>query len=329
MQKIQIVEEMTSINKVELLSFRPIPGFSSPHVQTILGTFSKTETPPPSTPFIVLLDDGDSIYCEISTPPSWTPNQKTILMIHGMGGSHEASYMVRIGGKFYRKGYQVVRVNLRGCGAGLHLARRPYHGGSSQDVLNVLQALHKQNPLSPVILLGFSLGGNIALKLAGELSSDHSFLFERMMAVCPPIDIAHTIHLLSRFRNKLYHRYYVRGLRKLCSHWLGNRKISSITDFDNAVTAPCWGFEDAQDYYQQCSSYLFLPRIRNTCHILFSRDDPFIDYRHVLQKFHSPSIKIWLSQYGGHMGFLGWAGKEHRYYWLDSFLLDWIVRPLE
>lgn len=315
---------MVHKQSVEHLFFEPPFGLSSPHVQTVLGCFFPSGSPPPSEPLIIPLADGDSLCCEVSTPPSWQPSQKTIVMVHGLGGSHNSCYMVRISRKLYQAGYRVVRTNMRGCGSGEKLAHRPYHGGVSDDVLTILQALKKQYPSSPIILMGFSLGGNIALKLLGEMEGAAIPLIHSTIAVCPPVDLAQTAALLSRPINRMYHQYYIRNLEQQTRRWINGDPFTSLYDFDSKVTTKQWGFKGAFDYYQQCSSRFLLDKIQNPCQILFAADDPFIDYNSGLSKPLPSNVKVWLSPYGGHMGFLGWTGREHYYFWLDNLLLTWL-----
>ncbi len=311
---------------LEKVIFRPLPGLASPHAQTVLACFSKGGIEPPSTPLVVPLADGDSLYCQLSTPLSWKEPQRTIVLIHGLGGSHKSSYMVRLARKLYQNGERVLRVNLRGNGPNAHLAKRPYHGGTSDDLLSVLQILKQQHPDSPLYLLGFSLGGNVSLKLAGELGEAGPALIKQIITVCAPIDLTRTLSLLMQPRNHLYQRYYVRGLRKLGARWLNNQRVRSILEFDDAVTAPQWGFKDGADYHQKCSSYSLFPQIQVDCCLLFAEDDPFIDYRPILHTSLPASMKLWLTPYGGHMGFLGWTGREHRYFWMDKFLIDFLQK---
>jgi predicted alpha/beta-fold hydrolase len=140
------------------------------------------------------------------------------------------------------------------------------------------------------------------------------------------IDLAQTVDLLSNHSNRFYNRYYLRGMKKVGARWTGTQSFISIPDFDNAVTAPQWGFRDAFDYYLQSSSRSLLPHIRHSCDIVFAADDPFVDYRCLSDVSLHSSTQIWLSQYGGHLGFLGWAGREHGYFWLDKLIQNWISK---
>jgi uncharacterized protein len=130
--------EISTTQPVAYLPFQPLIGLSSPHIQTLMACFSPSGTPPPSTQLIVPLEDNeDDLFCEVSTPHTWKPDNKTIILLHGLGGSHSSPYMVRFSRKLYSAGYRVIRVNMRSCGPGHTLARRPYHGGISSDVLTL------------------------------------------------------------------------------------------------------------------------------------------------------------------------------------------------
>lgn len=309
---------------VEYLPFKPLIGLSSPHVQTILGSFSLPGNPPPTTPLIVPLDDADSIYCEISTPESWQESQKTVVMLHGLGGTAQSNYMIRMARKLYETGYKVVRVNMRGSGPGSKFAKLPYHGGSSGDVFAVIQVLKQKTPTSPIILLGFSLGGNIALKLSGELGREGLSYLQSTIAICSPIELKKSIMMLMRPENVLYHRYYLKQLTMQGNPWTRGIKFSNLFEFDTHVTAPTWGFANVDEYYTQSSCRQYLSSIKNPCYILLTDDDPFVDSQHIQEIPLPPDMRLFMCHNGGHMGFLGWAGMEHRYLWMDQLLLDWI-----
>jgi predicted alpha/beta-fold hydrolase len=309
---------------IECLPFSPALGLHSSHIQTLLGSLGNGGTPPPSRQLLIPLEERDLLSCEESIPPQWTPSKKIIVLVHGLAGSHASGYMVRLGGKFYKKGYRVIRVNLRGCGSGKGLTQRPYYGGVSHDIFKVLELLKQRCPEAPVVIIGFSLGGNIVLKLAGELGEMASKFLYRTIAVCPPVHLGRTVHLLDHPSNRLYKRYYLKHLKRQVHPWTGARKIESGFEYDTHIIAPHWGFRNAEDYYAKCSCQFFIPQIRHSCYVLFTEDDPFIDYRPILNMQIPPSVKISLSPHGGHMGLLSWTGWEHRYFWLDQLLHSWV-----
>ena len=289
-----------------------------------MACFAPVGTPPLSLPLIVPLPDGDCLHCEISTPTSWKPSDKTIVLVHGMGGNQDSPYMVRLSRKFQAAGYRTVRVNLRACGNGDGLAKRPYHGGVSNDIFEVIKLLKQLSPETPITLIGFSLGGNIVLKLAGELGEKAASYLETTIAVCAPVDLANTAAILSSPANLLYNRYFMYNIELQTQRWTQGKSFSTMYEFDKLVTAPLWGFDGPQDYYKKCSSLSVLPNIAHTCHLIYAADDPFIDYKVCLTARLPDCVHVWLSEHGGHMGFIGWTDEEHRYYWLDRALLDCI-----
>ncbi|MCE2983645.1 MAG: alpha/beta fold hydrolase [Parachlamydia sp.] len=311
---------------IENLDFHPFPGLASPHLQTLLGTFSWGGEAPPSRQKIVSLGDGDALSCEISTPPDWDVGDKSLILVHGLGGSHASNYMVRLSRRFYQAGHRVVRINLRGSGSGRSHAQLPYHGGASLDVLKVLKQIKNETPASELVLIGFSLGGNIALKLAGEMDESPDLL-KHVIAVCPPIDLSNTVERLSLKSNLLYHRYFLNLLRPTAKKWATNYStIANMYDFDSHVTAKIWGFKNADDYYRYSSSCYCLPTIRPPCQILFAKDDPVIDHQCIFNTSLSPSTKVYLSNKGGHLGFIGQTPKRRMTFWLDSILEKWVAK---
>ena len=160
-----------------------------PHLLIFAGhLFSRTE--------YVHLPDHDWLAMEVTTPPSWKPGELTVVMVHGLCGSHKSPYQVRMARKLAAKGIRAIRVNLRGCGSGRGLARNPYSAGCSNDIRCALEQIKFEAPESPILLMGFSLGGNIVLKLAGELGSNA--LIERVIAVSPPADLVSSMKLIEQ-----------------------------------------------------------------------------------------------------------------------------------
>lgn len=304
------------------LHFRPFPGLASPHLQMFLASYCPPGAEAPSLPLTVHLNDGDQLSCQVSTPTAWQPYDGTIALLHGLGGSHSSPYMVRMSRKFYQRGKRVVRINLRGCGSGAGLNQKTYTSGDSQDITTVLELLKMQEPLSPIRLIGFSLGGNILLKMAGELGDKASRLIEGIGAVCPTLDLYQTVQKVSQGSNRLYQHYYLKQILKQGARWIGKQKIRSVQEFDEKITVPLWGYASTQDYYAQCSSLAFIPEIRVPCYLLFADDDPFIDYRMLSQVKLNSATKALLTMHGAHMGFIGSDDLKRGPFWLDQFLLD-------
>ena len=320
------------MNATNVLPFRPLPLIRGPHSQTIAAVFRLAGEPPSKTKRVTL-DDGDELAVEISTPPEWRPEAPTVVLIHGLCGCQRSAYLVRMTRKLYNRGVRAVRMNLRGCGSGRGLARRPYHSGCSGDALCVLNALREDAPASPTSLVGFSLGGNIALKLAGELEARGPELLQSVIAVCPPSDLEACCALLESPSNRFYNWHFVSILRQNAADLhrlfpsLGPVELPkrlTLRQFDELYTAPQCGFEDAADYYRRASSAQFVPRIAVPTTILFANDDPVIDTT-VFDDTPLPrNVDVVRVANGGHLGFLGIPGSPGGYRWLDSQLLGWL-----
>jgi len=317
-------------------AFRPLPCLTHPHLQTIVAAKFTWSREPPSTTHLVALSDGDKIALEVSTPREWQPHDPTVVLLHGLCGCHRSPYMQRLAHKCWRSGLRAIRMNLRGCGSGRGLARHPYHSGRSADVLAVLESLLRTTPQSPVTLIGFSLGGNLVLKLAGELSAAVPDNLQHVIAVCPPADLIACSRLLQQPANRFYNRYFT---RLLCAEVIDRHSRFpdllhpdlpaelSLYAFDEYYTAPQCGFRDALDYYRQCSAAPLVPRLTVPCHILFAADDPLIDARVFDGVALPPNVRVIRTRYGGHLGFLGRPGGAAGYRAMDAQLLVWITAP--
>ena len=221
---------------------------------------------------------------------------------------------------------------MRGCGSGKGLAKHIYHSGRSEDVFEAIKALKTSHPQSPIVLIGFSLGANIVLKLAGELGSlAHPFL-NGVIAISPPVDLYSSIKMLGDPKNAIYEKYFYRLLRN--DVYYRHKKFNlkpvdlprdlKIYEFDQMYTAPHCGFRDAQDYYSKCSSSQFVEDIAIPCKILLSEDDPIISSSSLDNLKLPDQVTVFKTKKGGHMGYLGKRAGQKGFYWLDSLLIDWI-----
>jgi len=306
------------------LKFRPFPGTSSFHLQMILSQFALNGKAPASETVSIDLKDGDKLACEISCHESIDVNTPTVVLVHGLGGSSQSGYLIRLSRKFHIRGYRTVRVNLRGSLSGMGVSSRPYNAGTSDDLFEVLKYVKQQYPDSPLILIGFSLGGNISIKLAGELGEQAQNYIDYMITVGTTIDLYHSIECISKISNWLYHRYYLWYLLQQSEEWLPKEPICSLYEFDDLVTAPHWGYRNAMHYYETCSSCHYMNKVLVPARFLFAEDDPFIDYELLLNIKIPANVSVYLTEKGGHMGYFGWAGKEHGFNWLDRLLLEWV-----
>ncbi|MCH9613734.1 MAG: hypothetical protein SP1CHLAM54_07430 [Chlamydiia bacterium] len=316
----------------KMFDFTPFPLIRGAHGQTIFGTLFCFERTPQAKTELVELPDGDKIACEVSTPLKWTPFDQTVIMLHGLCGSHESGYLLRMTRKLTKAGIRAVRMNMRGCGSGRGHAKQVYHSGRSDDVYQVIKYFKEQDPHSEISLIGFSLGGNVVLKLAGELNVHGCSLLKQVIAVCPPINLHKTVLRLDTKVNRFYRNYFLKALRAgiVDRHKrftdlppLDLPEDVTFYEFDELYIARESGFKSAVDYYTKCSSGQMIPYIMVPTKILFAEDDPIVDSRDVLDSELPEAVEVYGTKNGGHMGFLGSLLHQGGFHWMDYILMKW------
>jgi len=314
--------------------FHPLPFLRNPHLQTIAGFLWKGRPFRKPTHHALLdLGDGDQLVLHDSVPPQWHDGDPVALLVHGMGGNSTSGYVQRVSGRLFRHGVRPVRIDMRGTGAGFGLAEGFYHGGRSDDLRLALLEMRTWAPHSPLWLVGFSLGGNLALKLAGEAANDVVPGLERIVAIAPPIDVVRCSDLISQPHNRIYDRFFARKLLSLArvrqSHYPEPplpefpRRLS-MRDFDDLFTAPRCGFAGVTEYYEQSSSMPLIPKIAVPTLIIAARDDPFVVAASFDELLPSPHIRVEVHAHGGHLGFLGHDG-DGGIRWLEARLVRWLM----
>jgi predicted alpha/beta-fold hydrolase len=316
------------------LNFTPLPLLTSGKWQTILGSFGAFRTAPSSKEINILLPDGDTLVCKVSVPKNESQIKGIVLLLHGLAGSENSRYLLRISRRLIDLGYITMRINLRGCGAGQGLAKRLHYAGGSKDLITVADRIHQEFGSLPLQLVGFSLGGHILLKYLGELGDNIPPQLVQSIAVCPAVDPANTVKLFALPRNQLFEKSFVKELVDLVkvteSAYPEITKTTfpeklSLYKFDDLYIAPKWGFKDADDYYNQCKASKFIPLIKSPCRILYSMDDPIVDPKTFDQIVHSENVRLYSTTYGGHMGFLGFHGKGWNIRWMDEQVVKWLT----
>lgn len=314
--------------------FRPLPLLGNPHVQTVLSTWLRgpevsLETREATVPLV----DGDRLMLHDTIPAGWQPGGRIAVLVHGLGGSHRSSHLQRLAVRFLQHGMRIVRLDLRGTGRGMPLARKAYHGGCSDDLRAAACEVHRWSPTSPLVLAGISLGGNIVLKLAGEAATDPVPKLEQVVAIAPPIDLTSCARLLARPRNRLYERHFLYTLMaqlRQRQRFFPDLPViqfphrPTLRTYDDVYTASHWGFRDAADYYRRASSLPLLSRIAVPALILTAEDDPFIAVEPFRELRVPDHIKIHILKCGGHLGFLGWDGAGG-IRWAEHRVAEWIL----
>lgn len=323
-----------------MLLYRPHPILKSGHLQTMLVGLVPGQRPANQTISRTLdLEDGEQMMVHEELGPTLASNSPLVILVHGLGGDHSAPYLERIAYQVRRRQRHVWRVDLRGSGKGFELAWRPAHAGASHDLLAVLNFARQTYPQSPIFLVGFSLSGNIVLKLLGELGQGvhgetiDAFGISEAIAVAPPMDLNDCANNMDRFSRKLYTRYYIRALerqasrkRDLFEQWRMRPcqpAVKTIRQFDERYTAPLAGFRDTVDYYSSCSSLPWLPHIRTTTEILLDRHDPIVTWQSHLKASYDPMwVKFNHTSYGGHMGYFGLDNQRRPIRWLEYYIIE-------
>jgi uncharacterized protein len=303
----------------ETRRFKPRRWLSGGHVQT-LASFLITrrfQVPAPEERLIEVVP-GVEVLCHCH----WQADRAralTIVIVHGLEGSSESQYMLGITEKALAAGMNVIRYNQRNCGGTDALAPVLYHSGLSSDVAAVAREVIARDRVSRLALVGFSMGGNIVLKLAGEWGSEKQAppQFCAVAACCPAIDLSASSDTLHQFSNRLYEKYFLRALhrrmkqkaRLFPDHFDAGRLrgIRSLREFDDKVTAYYCGFSGVGDYYDRASAAHGIDKIAVPTLILHAANDPFIRITAQTRKkiLANKNITFVETDDGGHCAFVG------------------------
>ena len=322
-----------------LTPFKPHAGLSNGHLQTIIGNYL------PRPPFqlksveeIVEVDpaDGSRVLCHCNWQPEPERAQRlTVILVHGLEGSSNSRYIQGIAARAWAAGFNVIRMNMRNCGGTDALTPTLYHSGFSGDVGAVIRHFTADFGLERVALVGYSMGGNLVLKLAGEWG--HRPPLCAVAAVCPAIDLAAGADALHEPLNRGYEWNFLRGLRaRYARKWalfplqyaspaeIG--PVRSIREFDHKIVARYCDFRDADDYYYRSASARVIDQIAVPTFILQAKDDPFIRLfpETLTRLLANPNITFVETAHGGHCAYLGRdAGDE--IHWAEAAVIKFLT----
>jgi predicted alpha/beta-fold hydrolase len=293
--------------------FRPALWLRGPHAQTIgPALFPAAAIRGPVETIDVPVAAGTRVRVALTQPK--TGPRGTLLMIHGLGGSAESGYMRRTAVLALERGWAVARLNLRNCGGTEALSETLYNAGQSDDADAALSALEDKGLPRPHVLLGFSLGGNIAMRYAGL--SGGACRADAVAGINPPVDLTLCVAAIERAENALYNAYFTRGLcaqlrrirrvRDVLGPRASLRTIRGIRAFDELFTAPDAGYRSAADYYRGASAGPVLSGIRRPALILSAQDDPFVPVAMFdAHRAASTALRFSHPHTGGHCGYWG------------------------
>ena len=318
-----------------LSSFVPRPSLRNGHAMTIYSWGNPRYFPGLPAPtlryFDVAEDSRVLAHCHWQREPWGHP---TLIALHGLNGSTDAHYVRGMAEKAFARGMNVVRLNQRNCGDTEHLSAGLFHSGLTADPKYVVDELIAVDGLPSIAVAGYSLGGNLALKLAGEYGSDAPPQVRAFAAVSPILEISLCVQALERRSNVLYEWNFVRGLKRRMKRKarlqpgvfdLGRLAgIKTVREFDEAYTAPYFGFAGAEDYYHRASAMRVIDRVNVPALVITAEDDPFVPS----QPFHDPKvtgnphIDLRISRHGGHCGFVGPRTADDDGYWAENQIVE-------
>jgi len=317
--------------------FTPHPLFYNGHAQTILASawprFLTTSAREGNEERLFEIEPDVRLlaHCNWQSSPIMHP---TLLLVHGLEGSSSSKYMLGTADKAFAAGFNIIRLNMRNCGGTEHLTPTLYHSGMSGDLRIIAKELIERDQLPSIFLIGFSMGGNLVLKLAGEEANTLPEEVSGFCAVSPAIDLSSCVKAIRYRSNWVYEQMFLRSLRRRLriKHALypnlydtsDLHLVRTIRDFDERYTAHHGGFADADDYYSRASALPLIEYIRRPTLIIHAQDDPFIPF----EPFNhssvngNPHVLLLAPERGGHVGFVSGDANELDRFWAENRLVD-------
>jgi predicted alpha/beta-fold hydrolase len=339
-----VVDNQPAALPAWLTSFEPRRGLSNGHLQTIVGNFL------PRPPFqlasvaetvVVEPADGSRVLCHCHWQPELPQSHParasrlTLVLVHGLEGSSDSRYIQGIAARAWAAGCNVIRMNMRNCGGSDALTPTLYHSGLSCDVGAVVHHFTRRFNLQRVALVGYSMGGNMVLKLAGEWGNRSPLV--AVAAVCPAIDLAAGADALHEPLNRAYEWRFLRGLKAryarkadlfpgMYAKPAEIGPVRSIREFDGKIVARYCNFRDADDYYYRAASARVVDRIGVPTLILCALDDPFIRLLPGTRDrlLANPNLTFVETRHGGHCAYLS-SDRGEEIHWAEAAVIRYLL----
>ncbi len=315
--------------------FKPTFLFKNKHVQTLYSSLFRKISQHRFEIEKFELSDGDFIECYWYNKLGTKHNRPIVMLFHGLSGSYKSPYILGTMSELDKNGFDSVVVHFRGCSGLMNKHPISYHSGKTDDALEFVESLKARFKDTKLFAIGYSLGGNMLLKLLGELSVDSPFSAAISVSAPMQLDISanhidkgfsrfYQQHLLKDLNRLLEKKYEMHDMKKLINLDKKDvKKLSSFWDFDEAYTAPIHGFKSAFDYYKKSSSKQFLKHIQTNTLIIHSLDDPFMTPKILPNKDEiSKYIKLEVYPHGGHVGFIEGTLLKPKY-WLEERVVNY------
>jgi uncharacterized protein len=314
--------------------FEPHPLLKNGHVMTIVSAFAPRRFDiPPAEQRLFQVDAESRLLGHCHWQPGKPKDAPIIIVVHGLEGSSDSGYVHGIAEKAFHRGFHVVRMNQRNCGGTEALTPTLYNSGMSADYRAVFEELSNLDGFEQVFFAGYSMGGNLVTKMAGEFGAAVPKALRGVCAVCPALDLAACADALERPNNYFYQRHFVSGLmsRYARRHKLlperyptrGLGPVRTVRQFDDVITAPQFGYRNAQDYYENVGAKRVVAQIRVPMLMITAQDDPFVPYAAFLAAkiSENPAIQFLTPQHGGHCGFISKHPGTERF-WAEQRIVD-------
>lgn len=310
--------------------FHPAYGLQHKHFQTIFPTLFRKKIKQALTIERFELSDGDFVECYWSKPPIEESQKPIVVLFHGLTGSYQSPYIQGMMSTLEKEGFSSVLMHFRGCSGEMNRLPRSYHSGDTADAKAWTDELRRRYPDSPLFAIGYSIGGNMLLKLLGEWGQFSPL--KAAVSVSAPLQLDTCASRMNQGFSKFYQYALLKELKcsllkKYKKHDITSmigleekevHNLKTFWAFDNVYTGPIHGFKNAEDYYQKSSSKQYLQKINCNTLIIHALDDPFMPSEALPEQDTMPAnVKLEIHESGGHLGFVS----NHLFkpqYWLEN-----------
>ena len=321
----------------ELKPFEAHGWLRSGHLQTMAGAFLRRKFALPEGEERLFRVDGET---ELKGVCHWQAGKRgevpVIVILHGLEGSCDSNYVRGIADKAWERGFHAVRINQRNCGGTERLTPTLYNSGLSGDYRAILLELMAEG-FTQIYFAGYSMGGNLVTKMAGEWGAAPPAELRGVCAVCPALDLSACADALEEAENYLYQRHFVKGLmtryrrkaelfpERYSQNGFG--AIRTVREFDDSITAPQFGYKDAEDYYEDAGAKRVVEQVTVPTLMITAKDDPFVPYEAILRTDveKNAHVRFLAPQHGGHCGFISrWEGPER--FWAEERIVEFVEK---
>ena len=316
--------------------FEPHVWLRNGHLQTVASTFVRRKfSLPPGEERLFRVDAETQLRGFCHWQPGKPKHAPVIVIVHGLEGSSESNYMFGIADKAWARGFHAVRMNQRNCGGTELLTPTLYNSGMSSDYRAILLELIAEG-FEQIYFAGYSMGGNLVTKMAGESGATPPAQLRGVCAVCPALDLSACADALEGPENFVYQRHFVNGLMARYRRKVelfperysknGFGPIRTVREFDDEITAPQFGYKDAEDYYEHAGAKRLLGEVTVPMLMITAKDDPFVPYQALLRAGVEKNARVQFAapDHGGHCGFISkWPGNER--FWAEERVVEFVA----